>query len=209
MRCPHCRNSFHGQEARTSLGGDRDSDQMFVDHQICPSCGRRFAVLLRFKDGVPATELFYPKATLRGPLSADVPAEFGRDYMEACLVFGDSPKASAALSRRCLQLLLRQKAGVKPQDLSREIDELLASKQLPAHLAEAVDAIRAVGNFAAHPIKSTSTGSIVDVEPVEAEWLLDVLEGLFDFYFVLPAATQRKKDAVNKKLADAGKPALK
>jgi hypothetical protein len=29
--------------------------------------------------------------------------------------------------------------------------------------------VRTIGNFAAHPIKSTSTGTIVDVEPGEAE----------------------------------------
>jgi hypothetical protein len=76
-------------------------------------------------------------------------------------------------------------------------------------LAEGIDAVRNIGNFAAHPIKSTNTGEIVDVEPGEAEWLLDLLEGLFDFYFILPAELQRKKEALNKKLADVGKPPMK
>jgi Domain of unknown function (DUF4145) len=86
---------------------------------------------------------------------------------------------------------------------------VLDSKSLPTHLGEAVDAVRNIGNFAAHPIKSTNTGEIVDVESGEAEWLLDVLEGLFDFYFVQPAMLQKKKQALNKKLADAGKPPMK
>lgn len=34
-------------------------------------------------------------------------------------------------------------------------------------------------------------------------------EGLFDFYFVQPAILRKKRDALNKKLADAGKPALR
>jgi len=63
--------------------------------------------------------------------------------------------------------------------------------------------------FASHPIKSTQTGLILDVEPGEAEWTLDVLEELFDFYFVLPATIQKKKDAFNKKLQEAGKPPMK
>jgi hypothetical protein len=41
------------------------------------------------------------------------------------------------------------------------------------------------------------------------EWLLDTLEGLFDFYFTAPAALQRKKDGLNRKLIDAGKPPMK
>ena len=39
----------------------------------------------------------------------------------------------------------------------------------------------------------------------QGEWLLDTLEGLFDFYFVAPAVFQKKKDALNQKLVDAGK----
>jgi hypothetical protein len=124
-------------------------------------------------------------------------------------VLADSPKASAALSRRCVQAILREHAKVKPQDLSKEIDEVLASKQLPTSLAGDIDAIRNIGNFAAHPTKSTNTGEIVGVEPGEAEWNLDVLEGLFDFYFVAPSEAQKKRDALNKKLADAKKPPLK
>lgn len=86
---------------------------------------------------------------------------------EACLVLPDSPKASAAISRRCLQAVLRDAAGVKPADLSREIDE--AMPHLPPYLADAIDAVRNVGNFAAHPVKSRSTGEVVDVEEGEAE----------------------------------------
>jgi hypothetical protein len=142
-------------------------------------------------------------------LSPNVPPEFGNDYIEACLVFADSTKASAALSRRCLQYILREKAGVKKSDLSKEIQEVLDSKSLPSDLADAIDAIRNIGNFAAHPLKSTNTGLILDVEPGEAEWTLDVLEQLFDFYFVRPAQLAAKRAALNQKLAEAGKPTMK
>ena len=93
----------------------------------------------------------------------------------------DSEKASAALSRRCLQHLLRERAGVQKNDLAKEIQQVLDSKQLPGYLAEDLDAIRNVGNFAAHPIKATHTSAIVDVESYKVEWLLNLLEGLFDF----------------------------
>lgn len=117
--------------------------------------------------------------------------------------------ASAALSRRCLQAIIREKAGIKRKDLSQEISDLLSSKALPSHIAESLDAIRNIGNFAAHPIKSTSTGEVVEVEPGEAEWNLDVIELLFDFYFVAPARTAARKDALNQKLIDAGKPPMR
>lgn len=142
-------------------------------------------------------------------MPVEVPKEFSQDYVEAVLVFADSAKASAALSRRCLQHLLREKVKVKKQDLAKEIQEILDSGKLPSHIAESLDAIRNIGNFAAHPMKSQSTGEIVDVEPGEAEWNLDVLEMLFDFYFVAPERTKQRRDALNKKLGDIGKPNLK
>ncbi|MDR3455040.1 MAG: DUF4145 domain-containing protein [Rhodoferax sp.] len=91
----------------------------------------------------------------------------------------------------------------------KAIDALLASRSLPSSLAGNVDAIRNIGNFAAHPMKDTNSGAILPVEPHEAEWNLDVLEGLFDFYFVQPAKDQAKIAALNAKLAAAGKPPVK
>lgn len=210
MKCPHCLDSYHPQIQEHKLGNDKDYIWT-LDWQECPSC-RKFIIYLKtnFVFGTFNSRfLVYPKAISRTPLTSDVPEEFAKDYKEACLVIADSPKASAALSRRCLQNILREKAKVKHQDLSKEIDEVLSSKQLPSYLAEGIDAVRNIGNFAAHPIKSTNTGEIVDVETGEAEWLLDLLEGLFDFYFISPAELLRKKEVLNKKLADAGKPPMK
>ncbi len=66
-----------------------------------------------------------------------------------------------------------------------------------------------IGAFAAHPIKSKASGEIIDVEPGEAEWNLDVLESLFDFYFTQPALLKKKREALNTKLKEAGKPEMK
>ena len=63
-------------------------------------------------------QLIRPKAISRVPLPPEVPQEFAGDYKEACLVLADSPKASAALSRRCLQNLLREKSGTTKKDLA-------------------------------------------------------------------------------------------
>lgn len=125
------------------------------------------------------------------------------------MVLPDSAKASAALSRRCLQQLLRDFEKVKPGNLADEIQEVIDRGKLPSHIAESIDAVRNIGNFAAHPAKSQKTGEIVPVEPGEAEWNLNVLESLFDFYFVQPAVVKQKREALNKKLAEAGKKPMK
>ena len=120
-----------------------------------------------------------------------------------------SAKASAALSRRCLQAVLREKAKTKSKDLADQIDEVINANAVPAYIAEELHAIRNIGNFAAHTMKSTNTGAIIEVEPGEAEWNLDVLESLFDFYFVQPALSAKRKSELNKKLKEAGKPEIK
>ena len=158
---------------------------------------------------VNRTMMVWPKGASRTPVPVEVPSEIVEDYKELRLVLSDSPKASGALSRRCLQNLLRRAAGIKAGDLSSEIQQVLDSGRLPTPIAENIDAVRNIGNFAAHPNKSKSTGEVLPVEPGEAEWNLDVLESLFDFYFVQPARAKAKRDALNKKLVDAGKPPLK
>jgi hypothetical protein len=137
-----------------------------------------------------------------------VPEAIRSDYTEACLVLDDSPKASAALSRRALQHILRDAAGVKHGNLADEIDQVIASKTLHSSVAGGLDAVRHIGNFAAHPTASKNTGEIIDVAPGEAEWNLDVVEALMDVYYVQPATMAANKAALNAKLAEAGKPPI-
>ena len=79
---------------------------------------------------------------------------------------------------------------------------------MPTDVAGDLDAVRQIGNFAAHIQKSSSSGEILDVEPHEAEWNLDVLEELFEHYFVKPKRAKLRKEALKLKLVDAGKPPL-
>jgi hypothetical protein len=114
-----------------------------------------------------------------------------------------SPKAAAALARRLLQDLLRGPGGVAHSNLATEI--AAARTTLPASIATCLDVLRHVGNFAAHPIKDTATGTIIDVEVGEAEFTLDVILQLFEHYFVTPAIAAKAKDAINQMLVKAGK----
>ena len=223
MKCPHCLESFHDEfyDVEIPYRGSRLVERVpksepqtswLARTRVCPACGQAIITLLAqpwsYLRGNYVDEMqVWPKGISRAALPADVPAPFAKDYREACNTLADSPRASAAMSRFCLQRLLRERANVKPDDLSKEIDQVLGA--LPSDLAEDLDAIRAIGNFGTHPIKSKNTGQIVDVEPGEAEHLLTVLEELLDFYFVRPAARAAKRAEINKKLSDAGKPPLK
>ena len=227
MKCPHCLVTVHDAFSQVYVGSDTDGDWA-VTRMLCPACKRLVLLLARgmaaytgrahtpetfsHLGAVTESRLIRPKGASRPPCPPEVTAEapnIAADYAEASLVLADSPKASAALSRRALQQLLRERAGTTQRDLAPAIQEVLDSKQLPSHLARDLDAVRNTGNFAAHPLKSTTTGTVIEVEPGEAEWNLDMLEGLFDFYFVQPAISAKKRAALDKKLADAGKPPMK
>ena len=218
MECPHCLVSFHDSwsDLGFRVGGgftlniaDSRAEFSFAS-TVCPDCNQLIFKLYRksLSDNTIKVTVVYPKATVR-LVPPEVDEEFANDFTEACLVIGDSEKASAALSRRCLQNILREKAETKAKDLVDQIQEILDSGKLPSHLAEAIDGVRVIGNFASHPIKSKNTGEVIEVESGEAEWLLETLAGLFDFYFVQPAKLKEKRDALNKKLKEAGKPQLK
>jgi hypothetical protein len=217
--CPHCKigvryvdveDKYHGAYF-THIKSPKQTIIMF--YAECPICekpiikGEEVTGLGTSRYSVIGEHLFWPQTTTRNPLPTSVPDYLAQDYHEAALVLPFSPKASAALSRRCLQIVLREAGNTKSKDLSGQIDEILSS--LPSTISQNLDAIRAVGNFAAHPIKSQSTGEIIEVEPGEAEWNLDVLDSLFDFYYERPEIERRKRIAINQKLAEAGKPPLK
>jgi hypothetical protein len=58
-------------------------------------------------------------------------------------------------------------------------------------------------------MKSKATGQILPVEPGEAKWNLDVIEELFDFFYVKSTLSQKNRNALNAKLQSAGKPPMK
>lgn len=217
MKCPHCAVEVHPAftESRIAAGPDWwnlvGKLRWAARSMTCPACDGA-VIYLDAIDGaglVAVTPfLAYPKSTGRQKAPIVVPHLIAEDYHEACAVLFDSPKASAALSRRCLQTVLRDN-GFAHHNLADAIQAVIDSRLLPPILAENIDAIRNIGNFAAHPMKDRDGGAILPVEPHEADWNLDVLEQLFDFFYVQPARAKEKRDALDAKLISAGKPPMK
>jgi hypothetical protein len=151
--------------------------------------------------------LLWPRVAVGEPLSPHVPPDIVADYEEARIVMATSAKASAALSRRLLQRILREKAGMTERDLAAQIESVLPT--LPSYIQKSVDGIRNAGAFAAHPLKGQSPGEIADVEPGEAEWSLDTLRDVIDLYYVRPQIEAERIANMNQKLAASGKPPMK
>jgi hypothetical protein len=89
------------------------------------------------------------------------------------------------------------------------LNEADRAKAIPLKLRQTIDGIRHFGNFSAHPIDDKTTLQIIDVEPEEAEWCLEIIEESFEHFYVGPAIAKAKKAALDAKLAAAGKPPSK
>lgn len=219
-RCPHCLDGVqftsvelhcaHAHYTGTSFIAKTQGERYEFALFECPTCSKatlKLTVYSKPDSNTGVLSQIYPLGSARPSVPPEVPANIAKMYREAALVLPFSEEASAALSRRCLQTILTDAGKATKRDLADQIDEVLPS--LPSYLQKQVDAIRNTGRFAAHPIKSQSSGQIVEVEKGEAEWNLDVLEMLFDFYYVQPAKIAQKRQALDQKLKEAGKPPMK
>lgn len=128
------------------------------------------------------------------PQPSYIPQQIVDDYIEACRIKNLSPKASATLARRCLQGMIRDfwSIGVASKKLFDEITEL--EDKVSASEWEAIDALRSMGNIGAHMKQDVSI--IVDVEPEEAELLIEFIEGLFKDWYI----ARHDRDVRNKRL---------
>ncbi|MDR3734184.1 MAG: DUF4145 domain-containing protein [Acidobacteriaceae bacterium] len=223
MKCPHCSVAVYFHFDVKELLFSKDTNRKLNGWEslagACPNCEQAIIFLRSgpaIKDGYGnivfsgSRESFmvWPRGSVR-PCPREVPIDIAKDFSEAVQVLSISPQASAALTRRCLQHVLREFGKTKAKELFDQIQEVIGQGHLPPSLVEQLDAVRVIGNFAAHPLKSQTSGVIMPVEPNEAEWNLDVLEDVFDHYFVKPAQLQARKDALNKKLTEANKAKLK
>jgi hypothetical protein len=211
MKCPHCTVSFFDNWEVRYLPRNNRAIGWWYRTAACPSCEDWIIEVTQHKDANNdpiAWRMIYPINSTRGPVPVSVPKEVAEDYIEACNVLSISPKASAALSRRCLQNILRSH-GYKAKQLWQEIDLLLGetdtSKVIPTNLRLTIDAIRHFGNFSAHPTEDVTTLQILAVEDDEAQWCLQILEDMFEHFYVRPADAALRKAALDAKLAAAGK----
>lgn len=124
-----------------------------------------------------------PRLATRIPLGDAVPESIATDYREACSVLPISPKASAALSRRVLESILIDR-GYETGDLYEKIQQVSSDDVLPQNLIEVIDVVRIVGNASAH---SKNRHGIIAVDPVDAEWLLDIIERFISHFYTQPA----------------------
>lgn len=109
-----------------------------------------------------------------------IPLAIRQDYEESCSIVLLSAKASATLSRRCLQGMIRDFYGISKRTLALEIDAI--KDKVDPLTWKSIEAIRKVGNIGAHMEKDIDI--IIEVEPDEAKLLIQLIELLMKEWYI-------------------------
>lgn len=131
-----------------------------------------------------------------------IPSSIIEDYYESCAILKLSPKASATLSRRCLQGIVRDYWAIpksKSGNLGAELNYI--KDKVDPDTWEGIHAIRSVGDIGAHMEKDVNY--VVDVEDHEAELLKELIEMLFTDWYV--AKHKRQERAMKAKALSQAK----
>lgn len=191
-RCPFCNQNATVIDANMSVGHHRFTNNNKHNAQlletkviVCPNLDCKEytlrVVLMNGNSGAPIRSWQLIPSSEAQVFPDYIPRAVLDDYNEACLIRDLSPKASATLSRRCLQGIIRDFWRVnKP----RLIDEIEGIKDKVDPLTwQAIEAVRHIGNIGAHMEKDINV--IIDVEPQEARLLIGLIETLVHEWYVL------------------------
>lgn len=211
LTCPHCQIQIEQRGMNYTLDSEY-ADFWAIERYYCRTCRKSIIFLIPGRRGFATRGndsilwmdeqrmMVYPR--VGRPISEEIPESYRQDYIEASLIIQDSPRASAALARRCLQNIIRNELNITKKNLHQEINECIKQGRLPPRLKEDLHTLREVGNIAAHPLTSDITGEIVNVDHQEAEYTLAILEDVFEHLFITPARHQKRRERIQKKIQE-------
>lgn len=162
-------------------GAYTTNDCISIDMYKCPECKNISVIASSLGEGFkkPFRVLVNPTSSAK-QYPDYIPKAIRDDYEEAYSIINLSPKASATLSRRCLQGMIRDFWNIKKSKLADAINEL-QNKVTPSQW-KAIDSIRKIGNIGAH--MESDINIIVDVDSGEAEKLIKLIELLIDKWYI-------------------------
>ena len=147
----------------------------------CPNCEKITSFADYSGSEMPQKTIPIFPVSIAKQFPSYVPESIRQDYEEACAIVTLSPKASATLSRRCLQGMIRDFWGITGK--KRLIDEIDALQdKVSAAQWKILNSIRRLGNIGAHP--EADVNLIIDIEPVDAQKLISVIELLIQQWYI-------------------------
>lgn len=146
----------------------------------CPSCGKYTIFAKGINSSLNGLDMQLQPISNAKQYPDYIPQAVRNDYEEACAIVNLSPKASATLSRRCIQGMIHDFWDIKLKNLNQEITAL--KDKISVDLWNCIDALRQLGNIGAHMEKDINT--IVDIDSNEAESLIKLIELLMKEWYI-------------------------
>ena len=166
-----------------------DEDVLCLTLECANVACRKSSLWVLYSDGGKKREVrLVPKSSAK-PLPDYIPGNLREDYEEACLILEDSPKASAALARRCLQGMIHDFWKVDKHNLYEEIKAI--EENIEPDLYNALLGLKDIGNIGSHP------ELIVDVNKSDAYHLVFLLESLFGLWYVVEHTKKERMSAIS------------
>ena len=156
------------------------SDKITIQTMNCPNCHKVSIDIVGVGSQFPNRITHFNPISLAKAYLDYIPQTIRSYYEEAHAILNLSPKASATLSRRCLQGMIRNFWGISKARLVDEIDAL--KDIVDPSTKKVLDALRKLGNIGAHPEKDINL--IVEIEPNEAHLLLKFIELLMQKWYI-------------------------
>lgn len=195
-QCPFCNNyfpinkstsrydilSFENQsniefylekEPNRVTNSEEFKDTIIVRKFLCPACNKNTITVSGIGKDVKNIEIsIYPDSSAK-QFPEYIPQSIRQDYEEACKIVTLSPKASATLSRRCLQGMIRDYWKVSNKRNLYEEIQAIESKVTP-EVSRVLKGLKDLGNIGAHMEKDINL--IINIDPDEAKKLIKLIE---------------------------------
>lgn len=183
------KSSFEFQESTRDPRYQNAKANNFIEDEVelnffkCPGCLKTTVKIIGLGTQFPDKEMnFYPESHAKQYLDY-IPQSIRDDYEEACKIVNLSPRASATLSRRCLQGMIRDFWNITIIDkptLAKEIKAI--DDRVTPQIREVLHSVRELGNIGAHMEQDVNL--LIDIDTNEATKLIKLIELLMKNWYI-------------------------
>jgi hypothetical protein len=145
FNCPHCKFYAHQEwfSVEVEKRGRGSEEVENLEYSRCVKCNN----YLLWVDG----KIIYPAVSPAPPPHADMPEEVKKIYNEAKDIVSKSSRASAALLRTALIVLVDKVIGPNKNSLNHNIGTLVEQNKLSNQIQKSLDYLRVIGDNELHP----------------------------------------------------------
>lgn len=203
FNCPHCgvyaKQDWYSTVVYGNAYKDNPNDiynRTILEDMKVSKCAHCNNIVIWFREN-----MLIPRRTVVQEPPGDVPDNIKEIYIEAGNIFNDSPRASGALIRIALELLL-QSINKNKLGLDKNINELIKSS-IPGQLIKALSILRVNGNDIMHTgeikifEKKDDVAFLFDLFNMISEEMITRPKKLDEYYRKIPES--KRKEIENKK----------